>query len=657
LLDGYVGWEAVDWTGLEGLEEGGVVRLRRLAAGSIGEEELLERLPPEWLARGCGPCEWYLAACIPQGQLLHLLCSDTWEPIDGPPGRIGFLSSNRSQLSARGHELALGDLDAGRVWLLGRSGEQVLAALNVPGVQALVLTPTRELLLAVASEPRLRRYDLAGTVLGTVQAALPGGELTRLAVSDDCAVWAVVKVDGGLHLFRAARGADSFEPATLDSLAKSFPKSGVSAANSDWFCLTEPGKDGLDETRCYDRCGRPLDHPPPVTRPKRLAERGQLLTGPISSGQSRCRWHRIRIDADVPPMTHCWVEVATSEDPAPPDQGTPDPEWPNFPVGPLHPKDWQTTHPGDPLDFLIQQPPGQYLFLRLRLLGDGFSTPAVHRIRIDLPRSTSLERLPAVYREAPDAEEFGERFLSLFDATIEQIDQAILRAPALLDAGGVPDELLPWLGAFLDLAFDPAWSPTQRRQLLEAAPRLYRIRGTLAGFIETIQIVTGATPAVIELALQRRWGILSQDARVGGMRLFGRSAARFRIGSSKVGGAPVKSFGNPDQDPTSVEAFRFQVLVPRDALGTAPNARERLAQLVASIKPAHTVASLRVGGNGLVLGVTAAVGVDTVLGGLPPPVLGAMRLSRQNALAQSRRGHRVGFPVGAASVGIETRIE
>jgi phage tail-like protein len=658
LLDGYFGWEAVDSKGLEGLEEGGAVRLARLAPGTIGEEELLQWLPPPWLTRGCGPCEWYLAAwCKQYGQLLHLLCSESWEAVDGSAGRPGFLSSDRSQVSARGHELALGDPAAGRAWLLGRSGEQVLAALDIQGLQALVLTPTRELLVAVAAEERLRRYDLAGVLAGTVEAALPHGEVSQLAVSDDCTIWVVVKAAGGLQLFRAARDARSFEPATLESLGNAFPKSGVSAAGSDWFCLTALGKSGLPETRCYDRCGRPLEHPPAVERAPRYVKQGQLLTGPISSGQSRCRWHRVRIDAEVPSGTHCWAEVGTSEDPAPPDQGKPDPGWPGFPVGPLHPEDWQVTHPGDPLDFLIQQPPGQYLFLRLRLLGDGFATPAVRRIRIDLTRSTSLERLPSVYRETPEAEDFGERFLSLFDATIEQIDQAILRAPALLDGEGIPDEVLPWLGAFLDLAFDPAWSPAQRRQLIRAAPRLYPIRGTRAALIETIQIITGATPAIIELALSRSWGILSQDARVGEMRLFGRSSARFRIGSSQVGGAPLKSFGNPDQDPTAVEAFRFQVLFPLTALGTAPNARERLAQLVASIKPAHTVASLRVGGMGFVLGVTSAVGVDTVLGGLPPPLLGTMRLSRQSAVAAGRKGRRVGFPVGASAVGIQTRIE
>jgi hypothetical protein len=114
--------------------------------------------------------------------------------------------------------------------------------------------------------------------------------------------------------------------------------------------------------------------------------------------------------------------------------------------------------------------------LRLRLTGDAQATPVVRRIRLDFPRLTSLEFLPPVYREQPEAEDFTERFLSLFDASIAEIDHAIVRAPALLDANGVPDEVLPWLGSFLDVAFDRAWEPERLRHIIRAAPELYRRR-------------------------------------------------------------------------------------------------------------------------------------------------------------------------------------
>src|SRR5207253_3407809 len=62
----------------------------------------------------------------------------------------------------------------------------------------------------------------------------------------------------------------------------------------------------------------------------------------------------------------------------------------SFPAGIPHPADWQDA-PGGALDFLVDQPPARYLYLRLRLTG-GVATPLVRRIRLDFPRVRSEER-------------------------------------------------------------------------------------------------------------------------------------------------------------------------------------------------------------------------------------------------------------------------
>ena len=100
------------------------------------------------------------------------------------------------------------------------------------------------------------------------------------------------------------------------------------------------------------------------------------------------------------------VAIATSETDTPPDQGDPnaEPAWQDFPAGLPHTRDWQAA-PNRSMDFLVDQPPGRFLFLRLRLTGDGLATPVVRRIQLDFPCLTCLEFLPPVYREQPEAED------------------------------------------------------------------------------------------------------------------------------------------------------------------------------------------------------------------------------------------------------------
>jgi phage tail-like protein len=264
----------------------------------------------------------------------------------------------------------------------------------------------------------------------------------------------------------------------------------------------------------------------------------------------------------------------------------------------------------------------------------------VRRVRLDMPRATSLDRLPEVYRDDPTAADFGERFLALFDAQIEALDRAIERLPALLDVGGVPDEVLPWLASLLGESLDPAWAAERRRALLAAAPELHRERGTVAGLRRVITLALGVEPVIEELAAARAYGSVGRDARLGSVRLHGRSRARFRVGRSPLGRAPLRSYGDPDDDVAREAAYRLRVRVPPIPGMTRAQAEARLRRLVEAQKPAHVVAATAVGAGGGVLGAGLVVGVDTVIGPPAAPVLGRagnIRLSRASVLWRARR--------------------
>jgi phage tail-like protein len=651
--------------GLAGLADPAGLRLAAAAPG-LDPGALLALLPPSRLARGGRPRSWWLATDDRPSLLLRRgPCAEGWEPAWETGCDPGLLV-DAVAVAARGRRLAVADRGAGRVWVwsdVWRGGGRLAAALPVDEPVAVAFTPWGELLVAALGASGLLRFAPTGDPRSEIP--LPPGSTAVSLAASGCSIWLATRDAGGvLGIWRATREEPPqepvFQPATLDELAAELPASGVAATSPVGFCLTEQAPGGVPVSRCFTWRGCPLatgEIEPP--QPPALATRGQLLTLAIDSGVERCRWHRARIDADLPPGASIELKVATSETADPPDQGDParEGEWHGFAAGRPHPDDWQ--HSQGAADVVFRQPPGRYLFVCLRLLGDGRATPVVRRVRLDFPRVTSLELLPAVYREDPRAEDFTERFLSLFDAAIEDLDALIERFPALLDGAGVDERALPWLGSLLDVAFEPAWPVARRRDILAALPELYRRRGTVEGLARAVELVFGVRPAIQELARERSWGAVSRDGRLGQVRLFGRARARFRLGASALSAAPLVSYGDPALDPLATGAYRFRVLLPPGP-ASSREARARLERLVESQKPAHTLATVRVGGAGFVLGLAVAVGVDTVFGPLPAPVLGAagnVRLGRASVLWAGPRGPRTGFVAGTAAVGIQTSME
>ena len=305
--------------------------------------------------------------------------------------------------------------------------------------------------------------------------------------------------------------------------------------------------------------------------------------------------------------------------------------WNSFPAGDPHPDDWFEVSSGV-LDATLRVPPGRHAYVRVRLTGDGTATPQVHQIRLDLPRRTSLDDLPAVFAGDLDARDFTERFVTLFDAQLEQVDETVGRLPALLDAAALPDDALTWLAGLLGLGFEAVMTVAQRRALIAAAPDLYRRRGTPSGLVRTLAVALGITAIVEELGPQRPWGAAG-DARLGMLRLFGRSRARVRLGTSQLGRAPLISSGNPDDDARLAGANRIVVSVP-------PNSdRELVERVVRSQTPAHVVATVQMRAPGFVL-TDLRLGIDTVVAAPAPAVVGTVR-PRAHRGAPSRTSREV----------------
>jgi phage tail-like protein len=645
LLDAYVGWDGAHTEGLEGLDNPDGLRLA-LVSNTGGDAPLAvigTRILHPRLARKCEPCVWFMVTrAPPASRWLRLdACNDAWHAL---PDRACVSSDlqDAAAIASSADMLAIADRALGWVILLNDRGERILGEAHIAAPRALAFSPYGELLVAAEGRERLIRLDRSGIVRGEYGPPLPPGKINRFAFDRQGRLWVVIARDGDRgELWRAERGAPEYLRATLAELLESFLPSGVTFESEQGFCLQRADSNGLPAEACYSWYGRPLSRD--CLRPPAAASRvtmGQLLTTAIDSGIPRCQWHRLRVDADVPDGARLEIAVATSEAPNPPAQGSNGPPWDTFPAGVPHPEDWQTI-PTTAQDALILLPAGRYLFVRLRLTGDGTATPIVRRVHLDFPRTTSASLLPAVYREE-EAGDFTERFVSLFDATLGEIDRGVEQFAAMLDPQGVPDETLEWIASLLGIVFDPSWEPERRRQLLAAAPSLFRQRGTPRGLAEAIRLVFNVEPVIVETGSTRAWGALPRNGQSASAafelrhsRLFSRGSARLTLGQSQLGRARINSFGDPANDPHSAGAFRFSVAVPPGA-GVR---LDRLRRLVERQKPAHTLADVRVGGAaGFVLTPSVQLGVDTVFRAPPRIVLGdgRTRLNRQAVLGSRR---------------------
>ena len=272
----------------------------------------------------------------------------------------------------------------------------------------------------------------------------------------------------------------------------------------------------------------------------------------FDSGASQTVWHRMFIEAAVPPRCGIVIWLAASDNRADLDKdgsanwyphllGTVDPslsqyslpEALNNPLTVDTPRAvWQTapsegafapTMLGqDPVAgrqglfmVLVQQAGtavrslrGRYLGIRALLTGDRRDTPEMAALRVYASRFSYVEHyLPEIYHEqkfgaeayqpgSSTRRDFFERFVNIFEAQLTRIEDRVANAYLLTRPESAPDASLDWLGSWIGL--DPAgYPPDRRRARLLAAPELYRGqknapggRGTVPGITQALDVAT-----------------------------------------------------------------------------------------------------------------------------------------------------------------------
>lgn len=227
----------------------------------------------------------------------------------------------------------------------------------------------------------------------------------------------------------------------------------------------------------------------------RYEESAEIVTPVLDSAELDCVWHRLMLDACIPPgaSVEAWSRAADETDgesigaawrkePVPylrgggselPWSG----RWPGRRAKEAHATDRDGTW-----ELLFQHARGRYLQVKLVLQSDGRCTPRLRALRAWYPRFSFVEHyLPAVYREDAGSASFFERFLANFEGTWTAIEDRVASVQAVFDVRSVPADALDWLADWFGVAIDPAWDERRQRLFIRHAMDFFQYRGTLHG--------------------------------------------------------------------------------------------------------------------------------------------------------------------------------
>lgn len=236
---------------------------------------------------------------------------------------------------------------------------------------------------------------------------------------------------------------------------------------------------------------------PLVEQPRpRYVESGTFETRAFDGAEPDCVWHRLMLDACIPPGTSVEVRsrAANNED----DLALA--EWSSEPQPYLRGDGAELPYASGTgsrrgtaaatlraegrgtWELLFQRARGRYLQLEITLGGNERSTPRLNALRAYYPRFSYLVRyLPSVYREDDQSASFLERFLANLEGMYTSLEDKIAAVQILFDVRSAPADALEWLAGWYGVALDPVWTEAKRRQFIRHAMFFFQYRGTMHG--------------------------------------------------------------------------------------------------------------------------------------------------------------------------------
>jgi len=252
-----------------------------------------------------------------------------------------------------------------------------------------------------------------------------------------------------------------------------------------------------------------------LRKPHYHLEANALLHEVMDSGSPNTLWHRVYIDASIPPG--CEISLSVRVYDAPDQRSSaelidqPVPLWMPTPSELAFQQPLSGYLPGQRGHFecLLQRESGpvrrlkgRYLQLQVHFKSNGRQTPSLYAVRVYHPRFSYQEAyLPELFRQeqsfddnnitgAANGADVRERLLANFEGLLTPIEGKIADAGQLLHPDATPKEFLPWLAQTLGLTLPPHWPESRQRRLLKCATLIQQFKGTLAGVNLALDVAT-----------------------------------------------------------------------------------------------------------------------------------------------------------------------
>jgi phage tail-like protein len=375
---------------------------------------------------------------------------------------------------------------------------------------------------------------------------------------------------------------------------------------------------------------------------------GTYCSKAFDSGKKGTRWHKVVVDGDVPERTRAEVLYYLSENPVAPEL-IGENDWTKCLYSP---RNGLKSEQG-----LILKGSGQYLRLKVALYGDEYHTPVIRSIQLCFPRISYLRYLPATYQEDEQGRDFMERFLSIFEALSSDMENEIFLLSKYFDPQATTDEMLNWLGAWLAISKDENWPEQKKRDLIQKAYRLYKIRGTLSGLKDIVEFYTEKPTLIIEHFLVNTPTIIGANSTIGLSTVVGESIEQGLVveESSTLGDFTLAEAEDPPEAPFEAFAHDFSIYINISNLEN-DRQKQRLKTIIEEDKPAHTRCFIYSSGGPMMIGLNSIVEVSTIISeGITPMRLGVDSIIGSKSILGTRYPTR--GTIGARSnIGIETVV-